>query len=84
MEVARHGDTTIGVKTDIIVDERLGLVAEKKTVVAEVPVEGGGTAIIAGEQIRAVSGVSDSVNSVAQLLAYYVYILHNMCGYLES
>jgi len=55
IQVAQQRDgTTVGVRTDLVVDERTGLVAEKKTMVAEVPMDGGGTALVAGEQIRAV------------------------------
>lgn len=52
IQVAQQRDgTTVGVRTDLVVDERTGLVAEKKTMVA---MDGGGTALVAGEQIRAV------------------------------
>ena len=55
IQVAQQRDgTTVGVRTDLVVDDRTGLVAEKKTMVAEVPLQGGGTALVAGEQIRAV------------------------------
>ena len=67
VDVAQQGDgTTIGVRTDVVVDQRTGLVAEKKTIVAEVPIEGGGTALIAGEQIRAVGLVSEYACAVVR------------------
>ena len=67
VDVAQQRDgTTIGVRTDVVVDQYTGLAAEKKTVVAEVPIEGGGTALIAGEQIRAVGVVSVHVQSIEQ------------------
>ena len=53
VEVAQQGDgSTIGVRTDVLFDQRTGLMAEKKTLVADVPLEGGGTARVAAEQTR--------------------------------
>ena len=53
VEVAQQGDgSTIGVRTDVVFDQRTGLMAEKKTIVADVPLEGGGTARVAAEQTR--------------------------------
>ena len=53
VEVAQQGDgSTIGVRTDVVFDQRTGLMAEKKTLVADVPLEGGGTARVAAEQTR--------------------------------
>ena len=59
VEVAQEEDgTTVGVRTDVVVDKHTGLVVEKKTIVAEVPIEGGGTTLIAEEQMQAVGLVS--------------------------
>lgn len=55
VEVAQDGNTTMAVKTDLVIDERTGLVAERKTVVAEVMTESGHKAVVAGEQIRVAS-----------------------------
>ena len=53
VEVAQQGDgSTIGVRTDVVFDQHTGLMAEKKTIVADVPLEGGGTARVAAEQTR--------------------------------
>ena len=53
VEVAQQGDgSTIGVRTDVVFDQHTGLMAEKKTLVADVPLEGGGTARVAAEQTR--------------------------------
>lgn len=69
IEVAQQGDgSTIGVKTDVVVDQRTGLMAEKKTLVADVPLEGGGTARIAAEQTRVIA-VRDSL-LLCMLLIY--------------
>ena len=55
VQVAQDGNTTMAVKTDLVVDERTGLVAERKTVVAEVMTESGHKAVVTGEQIRVAS-----------------------------
>ena len=53
VEVAQQGDgSTIGVRTDVVFDQHTGLMAEKKTLVADFPLEGGGTARVAAEQTR--------------------------------
>ena len=56
VEVAQQGDgSTIGVRTDVVFDQRTGLMAEQKRVVADVPLEGGGTARVAAEQTRIIA-----------------------------
>ena len=53
VEVAQQGDgSTIGVRTDVVFDQHTGLMAEKRTLVADAPLEGGGTARVAVEQTR--------------------------------
>lgn len=53
VQVAQDGNTTVAVQTDLVVDERTGLVAERKRVMAEVMTESGNhKAVIAGEQVR--------------------------------
>ena len=55
VRVQQHGDAMIGERVDRVYDERTGLIGEKKTTVATVPlhVQGGGTAVLVGEQITA-------------------------------
>ena len=50
IEMMREGDANVAVKTDIVVDTETGLVVERKTVLAEVQTEDGGTAIVAAQQ----------------------------------
>ena len=50
IETMREGDTNVAVKTDIVVDTETGLVVERKTFLAEVQTEDGGTAIIAAQK----------------------------------
>lgn len=50
VETMQEGDTKVAVKTDVMVDTNTGLLMERKTVFAEVPTEGGGTAVIAGQR----------------------------------
>ena len=53
VRVQQHGDAMIGERVDRVYDERTGMIGEKKTTVATVPLQGGGTAVLVGEQITA-------------------------------
>ena len=46
----RDGATNVAVKTEMVVDTETGLLLERKTLLAEVQTEDGGTAIIAGQR----------------------------------
>lgn len=50
VETVREGDTTVTVKTEMLLDPESGVVVERKTVVAEVQTEDGKTAVIAGQK----------------------------------
>ena len=52
VRVAQHGDAVVGERTQLIYDEETGMVGQKKTIVAHVPVEGGGHAIVIAEQVQ--------------------------------
>ena len=53
VRIQQHGDAMIGERVDRVYDERTGIIGEKKTTVASVPIEGGGTAVLVGEQFTA-------------------------------
>ena len=55
VRVEQHGDAVIGTRSDLLYDERTGLLAEKRTVVAQVPIQGGGTVLVKGEEVQAVA-----------------------------
>ncbi len=52
VRVVQHGDAVMGERTQLVYDEETGMVGQKKTVVAQVPVEGGGHAILVTEQVQ--------------------------------
>ncbi len=41
VRVVQHGNAVMGERTQLVYDEETGMVGQKKTVVAQVPVEGG-------------------------------------------
>ena len=43
IRVQQYGDAVVGEQTQVVYDEETGVVGQKKTVVAQVPTEGGGT-----------------------------------------
>ena len=51
VEVLRDGDTNLTFKTEMVLDTETGVMVERKTVVAEVELEDGTTAVIAGQNI---------------------------------
>ena len=50
IETMRDGDTTVAVKTDIVVDTNTGLLLERKTVLAGVQTDSGETAVVVGQK----------------------------------
>ena len=77
IETMREGDTNVAVKTDIVVDTETGLVVERKTFLAEVQTEDGGTAIIAAQktEVSAIQvGNYSCITFILSLLCYiYMY-----------
>ena len=51
LEIMRDGDANVAVKRDVIVDPKAGVVLERKMVVAEVPLDDGRVALVAGQKI---------------------------------
>ena len=66
VETMRDGDTTIAVKTDIVIDTNTGLLLERKTVVAGVKTDRGETAVIAGQKttLAAIQVYTDCVTII--------------------
>ena len=52
VRIEQHGDAMMGERTQLVYDEETGMVGQKKTVVAQVPIEGGGHAILVTEQVQ--------------------------------
>ena len=52
IRVQQYGDAVVGEQTQVVYDEETGIVGQKKTMVAQVPTEGGGTAYIVAEQVE--------------------------------
>ena len=52
VRVVQHGDAMMGERTQLVYDEETGMVGQKKTVVAQVPIERGGHAILVTEQVQ--------------------------------
>ncbi len=52
VRVVQHGDAVMGERTQLMYDEETGMVGQKKTVVAQVPIDGGGHAILVTEQVQ--------------------------------
>ncbi|XP_064404386.1 uncharacterized protein LOC135349720 isoform X4 [Halichondria panicea] len=52
VRVVQHGDAVMGERTQLMYDEETGMAGQKKTVVAQVPIEGGGHAILVTEQVQ--------------------------------
>ncbi|XP_064404384.1 uncharacterized protein LOC135349720 isoform X2 [Halichondria panicea] len=52
VRVEQHGDAMMGEYTQFVYDKETGMAGQKKTVVAQVPVEGGGHAILVTEQVQ--------------------------------
>ena len=50
--IQRFGDAVVGEQTQLVYDEESGLVGQKKITVAQVPTEGGGTAVLIAEQVE--------------------------------
>ena len=70
VEVLRDGDTNLTFKTEMVLDTETGVMVERKTVVAEVELEDGTTAVIAGQNI-AVAQVQ--VNTLLTFTQHEVY-----------
>ena len=59
IRVQQHGDAVIGERTDVEYDERTNLLTENRTTVAEVPIEGGGTAVLRYTAVQTSTLVSE-------------------------
>ena len=71
VRVEQHGDAMMGEYTQFVYDEETGMAGQKKTVVAQVPVEGGGHAILVTEQVQ-----------VTQVVIYTCQLNHMFCTIL--
>ncbi len=52
VKVVKHGDAVMGEHTQRVYDDKTGMVAQKKTTFAQVPVKGGGLAFCVREQVQ--------------------------------
>lgn len=53
VRIQQHGDAMLGQRVDNVYDERTGMIGQKKITVASVPIQGGGTAYMVGEEYTA-------------------------------
>jgi len=52
IRVQRYGEAMVGEQTQTVYDAETGLLGQKKTTVAQVPTNDGGTAILYREQVQ--------------------------------
>ena len=57
VRIEQHGEALLGEYTQYVHNEETGMVGQKKTVFAQVPVEGGRHAILIEEQVQVVQAV---------------------------
>ncbi len=73
VRVVQHGDAVMGERTQLVYDEEAGMVAQKKTMVAQVPIEGGGHAILVTEQMQV--GQMVTYRTCKSIYHYYVCLV---------
>ena len=67
IRVQQYGDAVVGEQTQLVYDEETGILGQKKTIVAQVPFEGGGMAYVAAEQVEVERVVRSWFSFAAQL-----------------
>lgn len=72
IRVQQYGDAVVGEQTRIVYDEETGILGQTKTIVAQVPTEGGGTAYVVAEQM--------AVGQVVRNFRYYSFVTYLECA----
>ena len=85
--VQQHGDAVVGEQTQVLYDEETGLLGQRRTTVAQVPIQGGGSAVLVRDQmevgqvvrfyiaIRPTCYMQSTVRACARIDVYLKYII---------